>query len=92
MGKKKGNTTVYFFLEKIEKHFAYLIESNKMKEQTRQSFFVDFLGCSPTIYRNWWNNGIKKLYISILFLLEEIEEHRERIRILEKQLNEIIKK
>jgi polyhydroxyalkanoate synthesis regulator phasin len=92
MGRKKGKTIVYDFLERIEVHFPYLVKAGKMRAPNRKWFFEDFLGCGQTTYRNWWNNGIKRIYFIVLFLLEEIKEHKSRIEILEKQLNELTKK
>lgn len=92
MGRKKGKSNIYDFLEKLETHFEYLLKIKKIDQPTRKAFFEQFLGCSPTIYTNWYTFGIKKIYFSILFLLDEIKKQKERIEILEKQLNEITKK
>jgi hypothetical protein len=92
MARKRGKTPVYDYLESIEKHFTYLVEAKKMTSETRESFFEEFLGCSKTSYKGWWTFGIRKIYLVILFLLDELQEHRKRIKILEKQLNEITKK
>lgn len=92
MRHKKGKTPVYEYLRKIEKHFNYLVESGKINEPTRKAFFNQFLGCSEATYNNWWRFGIRKIYLSILLLLDEIKEHKQRIRILEEQLNELTKK
>lgn len=92
MAQKKGNSFVYHYLEAIEKHLPYLHQIKKIDTPSRHAFFEQFLGCSKLTYLNWWSHGIKKIYHVILFLLNEIQEHRKRIEILEKQLNELTKK
>lgn len=94
MTKKRntiGKTPVYQYLKRIESHFPYLLENKKITVPTRDSFFQQFLGCGKTTYNNWWVFGIKKIYLVVLFLLDEIKTHKERIDILEKQLDELTK-
>lgn len=92
MRKRTGNTKVYGYMERAKRHFKRLCEEKKMPNEERESFFGDFLGCNPTSYKSWYKSGIKRIYFVVIELLEEIEKHRERIRILEKQLNEITRK
>lgn len=92
MAKKRGKTPVYEYLERIERHLPFLVEIKQIREPTRQHFFTDFLSCGPTSYKNWFSWGIRKVYLCIALLLDELETHRKRIALLEKQLNEINKK
>lgn len=92
MRKRTGKTKVYDYIERAKPHFKRLCEEKKMPDEERESFFGAFLGCNPTSYKSWYKTGIKRIYLVVLELLEEIEKHKERIRILEKQLNEVAKK
>lgn len=92
MSGRPGKSSVSDYLRRAERHFAYLTETKRIKTPTRQAFFTDLLGCSEGICRNWFAQGIRKVYVSIIVLLEEIEEHKKRIAILEKQLEEFTKK
>tara|TARA_R110000868_G_scaffold17344_1_gene76319 strand:- start:4888 stop:5166 length:279 start_codon:yes stop_codon:yes gene_type:complete len=91
MRKRTGKTRVYEYTERAEPHFERLYIENKIPTAERESFFSVFLGCNPTSYKSWYKSGIKRIYYVILELLEEIEEHRKRIKILEEQLEEITK-
>lgn len=92
MAKKRGKTPVFDYLEKIEQHFPYLMEVKKIDSLTRKAFFKQFLGTSETSCNNWWKFGIRRIYFAVLFLLDEVKAHKERVKILEKQLNELTKK
>lgn len=89
---RKGNSNVSKYLEKVEVHFSGLVNDKKMSENSKESFFVDFLGCDKGIHKHWYSTGIRKVYYSLLWCLDEIKNHKKRIAILEKQLNEITKK
>lgn len=86
--KRTGNTEVYKYLKDIEPHFDYLVKAGKMKEPTRDCFFAQFISSNRLTYQHWWIHGIKKIYIEVLFLLDEIKKRQEKIKNLEQQLKD----
>ena len=79
------------YLKELDENLDFLFTDNKINEPTRESFF-EFIGCHQTTYKNWYRVGIQRIYWILLRFVKEIKEHKERIKILEKQLEEITKK
>lgn len=59
------------YLQRVDSHLDRLHQENKISSPTREKFFEEFLGCYKTTWKNWYRQGIKRVYYVIIDLLDE---------------------
>lgn len=67
---KRNEGEVYLYLKRVDSVLDQLYSKKKISEPTREKFFKEFLGCHGKSYKNWYSQGIRKVYIRVLDLLE----------------------
>lgn len=92
MKKRIGNTKTYSYLERIDSHLDDLHQDGKLSEPLRGAFFEEVYGCHNKSWKNWYNQGVRKIYITVIDLFDEIRDYKKRIKKLEEEIKELTTK
>jgi hypothetical protein len=68
---KISNGEIICYLKRVDYLVKVLHQNNVLKSPSRSLFFTEMMGVSPMMYKNWYNQGIRKIYKEHLLLLEE---------------------
>lgn len=77
-------TDVTLFLRQLRRHYTFLDVKNDNE-------FFRLLGIAKGAQFNWYNNGVRKIYFFILFLLNKIEKEKILNKKLQKEID-VLKK
>ena len=69
---EKGKSETILFLRKFDRFYDHLHKEGKIKEPTRKSFLEDYIGFAKGSEKNFYTQGIRRVYYRILELLERV--------------------
>jgi len=69
---------VGLYLKKVDLNLDWLYGKGFISQPTRKSFFEELFGCHEKSYKNWYSQGIRKIYISFLDLVDEWRRNDKR--------------
>lgn len=71
-----SNSEIRDYLKRVDKLIDILHKKRILEIADRDLFFTEIMGVSKKIYKNWYGQGIRKIYKEHLRLLEEkYKEH-----------------
>lgn len=66
-----SNNEIRDYLKRVDVLVEILHKQKIINRSDRSLFFTQIMGVSPMIYKNWYSQGIRKIYKQHLSLLEE---------------------